>query len=131
MSLGVGIACITSVGPRFSLAVEVDCLAQSLCRRLGTPRDNLSWAPNDCTDMREFVNRKNTPANRFAAQSAAHDECLKDERVQDCSVTAQFNFAASTLTLTIAIVTANGPFKLVFLVDAYSVSIVDATLEAA
>lgn len=127
MSLGVGIACINSVGPRFTLATERQCLAQSLARRLITPRGSMPWAPNDGTDMRDFLNRANTPANRFAAGRAAKDECEKDERVQSATVTAKFNFAASQLELTVAILTASGPFQLVLGVDALTIDILAVT----
>lgn len=123
-SLGVGIACVSSVGPRFTLATEMQCLAQSLARRLITPRNSMSWAPNDGTDMRDFLNKANTSQGRFDAQRAAKDECEKDERVQSASVSSVFNFALSTLTLTIAILTALGPFTLVLAVTALTVAII-------
>jgi len=120
MSLGVGIAGVTSIGPRFTLATEFQCLGQSLARRLITPRGSMPWAPGDGTDMRDYLNKGNTPQNRFAAQRAAKDECERDERVELASVTAAF--AADALTLTVSVVTAVGSFTLVLLVDALSVS---------
>ena len=124
MSLGVGVAGITSIGPRMQLVSEQTCLAHALCRRLITPRESLSWDLNAGTDMREYLNKGNTPANRFAAARAAKDECEKDERVQSASVDAQFS--QSSLSLTILIDTASGPFKLVALIDALTVSILEA-----
>lgn len=119
-SLGVGIACITSVGPRFALASEFVCLGQSLARRLITRRGSLSWAPNDGTDMRDFLNSAFTPRNRFAVQAAAKAECEKDERVQAATVDAQFS--VGSLSLTIGIETASGPFKLVVALTSLGIS---------
>lgn len=125
MSLGVGIACIMSVGPRFTLASETQCLAQSLARRLVTPRASLPWAPNDGTDMREFLNKPNTPQNRFAAGRAAKDECEKDERVQGASVAANFDFTQQQLNLTISIDSAVGPFQLVIGINQLGIALLN------
>lgn len=127
MSLGIGIACITSVGPRMTFASEFDCLAQSLARRLITERGSMSWAPNDGTDMREYLNHGNTPANRFAAARAAKDECMKDERVEDCTVDAQFDAPNKALILTVKVLTASGPFELVASVDNIGISDLSVT----
>lgn len=122
-SLGVGVACIFSVGPRFTLASEWDCLAQSLCRRLITPRGSMPWAPNDGTDIRDFLNHGSTPTGKFALETAAKLECEKDERVQTCDASASMNFFTNICTLTLQIVTAVGPFELVLLVDSLTIDI--------
>lgn len=126
-SLGTGIACITSVGPRFSFVSENLCLGQSLVRRLTTPRGALPWAPNDGVDVRSYLNHGSTSQATFSLQRAVRDECEKDERVQSADVAAAFNFGTQTMTLTIGIVTANGPFKLVLLVSQLTVAILDAS----
>lgn len=123
-SLGVGIACTTSVGPRFTLATEFDCLAGALVRRLISPRGSLPWAPNDGTDLRDFLNHASTPAGKFALERAAQDECEKDERVTSCSASSVFSNGTATLTL--GIVTASGPFQLVLLVEALTIQILGA-----
>lgn len=120
--LGTSIAGVTSIGPRFNFASGNLCLAYSLARRLITPRASLPWAPNDGTDMRDFLNKGDTASNRFAAARAAHDECLKDERVQDVTVTAKFLAAGQQLQLTIAVLTANGPFTLVVTLNQLTIS---------
>lgn len=127
MSLGIGVACTTSVGPRFTLAVEAQCLGQSLVRRLSTPRGYLSWAPNDGIDVREFLNKGDTQQNRFAAIAAIKDECEKDERVQAASVAVSFNFATSTLTITIDVETADGPFTFVIAADKVTVELLESS----
>lgn len=126
-SLGVGAGGVLSIGPRMQVVSGLQCLAQSLARRLITPRGSLSWAPNDGTDMREFLNKGNTSTNRFAAASAARDECLKDSRVERCDAVAQFSAASSQLSITLSIATADGPFQLVIGVDALTVQILEAT----
>jgi hypothetical protein len=126
MSLGVGIGGL-SVGPRFVMVSEFICLAWSLARRLETPRGSLSWSPNDGTDMRDWLNRSDTPQHRFSAQVAAKDECEKDERVQAALVSAQFQSATSSLILTVSITTAVGPFQLVLKVTALAVTVLDVT----
>jgi hypothetical protein len=120
-SLGIGIACTTSVGPRFTLASEFQCLGQSLVRRLITPRGSMPWAPNDGTDIRDFLNQGHKPRNTFLVQQAVKDEVEKDERVQSALVSAAF--AGDSMTLTLQVVTASGPFKLILLVDTLTISI--------
>lgn len=127
MSLGVGVACILSVGPRFTLVTERNCLAQSLCRRLISQRGSLSWSPNDGTDIRDYLNHASTPTGKFSIEAAVKDECEKDERVQQCQVTAAMNLATQVCTLTLQVVTANGPFVLVIGVDSLTVGILGLT----
>lgn len=124
-SLGVGVAGIYSVGPRFTLASGWDCLSQSLVRRLISPRGSLPWAPNDGTDLRDYLNHASTPTGKFALERAAKDEVEKDERVQSCDASSTFDGTTQTCTLTLNILTADGPFDLVLLVDDATIEILD------
>src|SRR6185503_16253832 len=115
---------VTDIGARFTYATGFRNLGNCLARRLITPRGSLSWDLDAGTDVRTFLNHGDTPQARFAVAAAVNDECLKDERVDSCSTDA--TFGEDTLTLTISIVTAAGPFKLVLLVDGLTVEILEA-----
>lgn len=126
-SLGTGISCIYSVGTSFTMVSEKQCLAQSLVRRLISPRGSLKWSPTDGTDLRDFLNHAQTPTGKFALEQAAKNECEKDDRVQSAQATSVMNSANGTCQLTIKIVTANGPFDLVLLVESLTVSLLSVS----
>jgi hypothetical protein len=52
-------------------------------------------------------------------------QAMLDPRTEDATVTATFDLASSTLTATIRLETAAGPFSLVVAIDALTVSIID------
>jgi phage baseplate assembly protein W len=118
---GTGIACVTSVGPRFVYVSGLTNLGMSLARRLITPRGILDYAPDYGTDMRDYLNGANTPATRFAAARAAQDEVTKDERV--LTATATVTFADSAMSIDITCITADGPFTLVLSVNALTTAL--------
>ena len=124
VDFGTAIDGIFDVGARFSFATGLANLGNSIARRLITQRGSLPWDLDCGTDVRMFLNHGSTPQARFAVQAAVNDECLKDERVDTCSTDAAFG--QDTLTLTIAISTAAGPFRLVLLVDSLTVTILEA-----
>lgn len=105
-------------------------MAQSLARRLVTPRGRFSWLaadgltvrgwPDYGTDLRGFLLSKATPQS---IARAAEAECLKDERVQAVDV-AVVQDTSTTLAITIAVTDADGTFTFTLSIDEAKASLV-------
>lgn len=122
-ALGHDLSCVMDLDP---LMVEVDGrlgLAQSIARRLITPRGGLIDDPNYGFDLRVFLNGDTDGSKRTIAIMAQgiEAECLKDERVQ--RATATVTFVAGTLTVGINLVDGQGPFSLVLAISSVTASI--------
>jgi hypothetical protein len=89
-------------------------IGQRLARRLQTANGALAFInddPDGGLDIRQYVNARVTPNFRAQMEREIQAECLKDEEVQDCTVVA--NFEQSALTVTVSFTAASGPFRLV------------------
>ena len=116
VDFGTDIDCVTSIGPRFKLTSGFLNLAKALARRLITPRGTLDYAPDYGFDVRDWINHDTGQASRFTLQAAIDAECQKDERVQTASSSIDTS-VANTIGITIAVVTAAGPFRFVTTID--------------
>jgi len=111
--LGSDISCYPDMDSSGAIVSGRTCLAQALARRLTTPRGGLFYDTNYGTDVRLYLSEGMTKEAQSRIKAAIESECLKDERVSNCSAEVVFNPAAQTLKLTISVGTADGPFKLV------------------
>lgn len=103
----VDIFCISDFRPEMPTVSGRTALAHRLARRLTTPRGRFKWWPKFGTDLLEFALSKAAPS---AIASAAESECLKDEQVDDVTVTAELQNGGRLLHLTIEVTDAAGPF---------------------
>ena len=126
VDFGTDIACTTSIGPRFGLASGFINLANALVRRLITPRGTLDYAPDYGYDVRDWLNHDNGQTSKFTLQAAIDSECQKDERVQIATSTVDTS-VRDTLSITIQVITAAGPFKFVTTIDKVNALIVSVT----
>jgi hypothetical protein len=106
-------------------------LIQRLMVRLQTPRgrfggtsaDGKTWGwPNFGTDIAQYLNTKARPTS---IASAAESECLKDEQVEDCSVTAELTNNGRTLLLTITITDSAGQFRFTLEVEQAKLTLIE------
>lgn len=123
---GVDVDCIEDATADFRLARGRRNLANAIARRLSTPRGGLRYDPEYGLDLREFLNEDVTGAEIANAPGEITLEVEKDPRVQAARVRLVYNFAASSLRVTIGIVDALGPFTLVLSVSKLTVEILDA-----
>ncbi len=132
--LGTGIATLwTASGPDldpyFHRVTGNTAVAHSVLRRLVTRRKTLSWALGVGFDVREMVNegfdaRSQAPLLMIAAH--VRTECLGDERVRAADVTVTYDSSTRRLRIEAALVTADGPFRLVIEVSALTLEILSA-----
>lgn len=127
VDFGTDIACTTSIGQRFQLVSGFINLANALVRRLITPRGTLDYAPDYGYDVRDWLNHDTGQASMFTLEAAIDAEMQKDERVQSSSSKVVPNRLAQTLTITVSIITAAGPFKFVTSVGNLNAIIVSVT----
>ncbi len=121
---GTDIACDGSdLDPMFPLVTGRRVLTNALARRFATPRGALFYDPSYGLDLREYVNEALAPADVADLQRDIEAQALADERVASCAVALAFNAAARTLAVTLALVDAEGPFRLVLAVDAVTVAV--------
>lgn len=131
--LGVDIDCITDINPNLTLASGKKNLANAVARRLLTDR---SWLRDVTGDLDEKAGEYGEPilAGLNSSYSVAEleqiegkvkDQCEKDERIKSADVSAVFVLATSSLTITINLEIASGPFSLILKVSALTVEILD------
>lgn len=107
--LGVDIACTDDIPAGFPLVSGYTTLAQSIYRRLTSPRGSVIDAPDYGLDVREYLSRGLTQAQLAAMPGEIRAEVLKDERVHDCSVTV-VSSTDTVLELAFSVQAEDGPF---------------------
>ena len=115
---------LLDLDPTFALCAGRAQLAQAIGRRITTRRGTLAWIGDDPdygVDVRDYLgsDADAQTASRIAAMVEA--EVLRDERVRACQATA--TVADGTLTLSLRLADADGPFRLVLAVSAVTVDL--------
>ena len=108
--------------PYFALVTGWEQLAQALARRITTPTGGLRDDAAYGFDVRAFLNEL-APSVRVVA-AAVREQWLADERVEDCDVSVTFD--GETLSVTGAVLTSSGTFRLVLAVSAVTVALLRA-----
>lgn len=106
----------------FSLAAGVRNIGNALARRLITPRGGLLYDPSYGTDIRAYVNAGFTASKLAQLASEIETEVLKDARVASAAVAVQI--AGSSMTISLTVDLAQGPFELIFRSDGLSVELI-------
>ncbi len=111
---GTDLSWTTDLDPTGRMATGTQVVAESVYRRLLTPRGACLDAPDDGLDVRAFLLLPLTPANQASIPGQIRQEILKDERVESAVVSADFT-APGTIGLTIrcTLVEAEDVFELV------------------
>jgi hypothetical protein len=124
--LGVDVWGFPDYDPLGTLVSGLTALCQRIARRLTNPRGVWAWAPNECTDVRAYLNESITNDRLASIKSDIERETLREEGVQTANADVTFNAAASTLTIHLTGTTASGPFNFVLAVTAVSLAILKA-----
>ena len=101
LKLGIGLDCILDMPLRWNFVSSNMCLANSLVRRLTTPRSfltyiNPEYGPDYGYDIRMLLNISTLSRDLSFYQSMIINECEKDERVNSCQVSINYNPTTST-----------------------------------
>lgn len=100
-------------------------LVQSLVMRQFTPTGSLIGAPDECLDIRKNLSKGMTLSQMQQIGATIQQQLLRDQRVkqQGTVVTATYNQATNTMTITETINSAAGPFTLTISVNALTVTL--------
>lgn len=107
---GVDIPAIPELS--WSPIVGLPVVAHALGRRFITPRGGLFYDPTYGSDLRSFLNRPDTTANRFELEVMAAREALKEPRILDVDTTVQ-TWGKNAIRLGLNGELAEGPFDFI------------------
>lgn len=111
------------VDPAMLETSGLQVLVQSIVMRQFTPTGSLIGAPDECVDIRSWLSRGMTQSQVQQLGAVIQAQLLRDQRVKAAQVSAVYNTATSTLTLTENITGGQGPFTLTISVNALTVSV--------
>ena len=100
--------------PTFTLISGVHVVAESIARRLMTPRGALQYDDEYGLDVRSYCNESYTPQTLYVLRQYIEAECEKDERVLQATCTIDTTPSLFTMTIHVAVLTTDGVFALVF-----------------
>lgn len=106
---GICWSCVTDLTSSFSRVSGRRVLAESIARRITTPRGRLITDPNYGIDVRDWLLDSVGPGDLSRLCALLNTEISKDARVLNASTSA--SFVAGVLTLTVAVADGQGPFK--------------------
>ena len=115
---------LLDLDPTFALSTGRAQLAQAIGRRITTRRGTLAWIGDDPDwgiDVRDYLGSDADAQTAFRIAAMVEAEVLRDERVRACQATA--TVADGTLTLSLRLADADGPFRLVLAVSAVTVDL--------
>lgn len=125
IDFGQDFSFLSGLDPNLGLVSGLANLGQALAHRLETPRGGLFYDGDYGTDVRGRINDAMTPAGLSRLASDVNTECRKDERVLTCISNVQFVQATSSLSITLYVTTAAGPFQFVLAVTEVSVALLE------
>lgn len=115
---------LLDLDPTFALCTGRVQLAQAIGRRITTRRGTLGWIGDDPdygVDVRDFLGSDANAQSAFRVAAMVDAEVLRDERVLACKATA--TITDGTLTLSLRLADADGPFRLVLAISALTVDL--------
>lgn len=101
-------------------------LSQRIARRLTNPRGAWSWAPNECYDIRSFLNAQMTSEKLAEIKNGIERECLREEAVNTITATLSWSSADQRLTASLSGSTSTGAFSFVLGVTSVTLTLLQA-----
>lgn len=121
---GSDLSCTTDLDGLCRVVTGNELMAEVCVRRLYCPAGGLLSDPTDNTlDARDFLSADIGPGDLTRIQGLCAQALMGDPRILSAQVTAKFDNASRTLTLTINVVGALGPFTLTLSVTALTVEL--------
>jgi hypothetical protein len=127
--LGVDVSSYPDLDPLGTLVSGLTALCQRIARRLTNPRGAWFWSPNECTDLRAYMNEALTIDAQASIKAAVEREALREEEVQTANADVSVNTLSSqgqSVTIHLTGTTKTGPFQFVLAVTAVTLSILKA-----
>lgn len=124
IDFGTDVSTIPDLDPTFTLISGPQVVAQSIARRLTTPRGDLAFHPDYGIDLRMWLNEAMTPQAIAECSQSIEAECRKDERVETVKVNVEMNYTTFSMRIKVFITTALGPFSLTLRIDKLTAEII-------
>ena len=124
---GEDISCYPDYSPLGTLVSKSVALCQRIARRYSNPRGAWFWAPNECTDLRGYLNTAFTGSIKASMQSDSIREAMREDQVQSANADIIFDSSSQTINLNLFGTTSDGPFAFVMSVSATSVQILKSS----
>lgn len=109
---GTEVSCVYDIDPAGRMVSGFTVVAESIVRRLTTPRGRLIGYPDYGFDLTQYVNADMSPRDIAGVRAGIQAECEKDERVERAIATADID-ANGVLIVTIKIDLSEESFTLV------------------
>jgi hypothetical protein len=129
VDLGTDISCYPDLAANDVLVSGFVALAQRIARRLTNPRGAWFWAPNECTDVRGYLNEALTVDKQASMKADIEREALREETVATANADITVNPLTSqgqSVTVHLTGTTSAGPFQFVLGVTAVTLAILKA-----
>jgi len=107
--LGSDVAGVFDVDATLSVATGLQALAESILRRVTTPRGSLIDAPTYGIDIRSFIGEAVTASR---VEQELSEQVEEEEEVLSHHVTVTVDQRTSTMSIAIKAVASEGPFEL-------------------
>ena len=117
------LACIDDLDPLGSEVSGLVAIEQSAVRRLTTAKGSILMAPDDGVDLREYLGDVIDPPTLAALRSEVLDELEKEDGILSATIT-QFVTSGEALTLSLDLVTVDGPLAFDLEIGAVTVRII-------
>jgi len=132
LDLGVDIGGFPDFDPLGTLVAGNVGLCQRVCRRISNDRGAWSWAPEECTNVLNYLNETLTDEVKSSMQSDIQREVDREDTVQtsDVSVVVSDPFPdlqGQTVTIEINGTTGTGPFQFVLAATSVTLQILKVT----
>lgn len=113
------------LAPVWGLSSGADNYIQSCLLRLSQRTGSMDFYDPTyvCLDLRGYLNAKTSQADKSRLQGRISAAMQSDPRTQSCTASISFDVPTNTLTVALALQTADGPFDLVLQANKVNVSI--------
>lgn len=122
---GSDLSCVSDLDPTMREVSEDRGMLESIARRVTTSRGSAIDAPDDGIDIRDWLSASLSNVVIASLQLMIRGEVMKDERVLEAGVIVTYDAQAQKLTVRIAGLGADGPFRLTLPVSATRVELLE------
>ena len=106
----------------FGLNIGLVNVAEALGRRLVTPRGGLFYDPTYGTDLRAYLNLRDTTASRYELEVVSAREAEKDERILEADAET-LTWGENAIRLELNATLDTGPYEFVLDIDRLNVTL--------
>jgi len=119
----IDLACVDDIDPGGAEVSGYVAIEQSAARRLTSAKGSILMAPDDGIDLRDYLGESVDAVVLASLRGEIVDELEKEDAILSATVDL-FDFTAEALTVSLSIVTGEGPYAFDLAIDAVTVRII-------